>query len=783
LSKPSINIKTYTICSGETFTYSPIDGTDGNVLAGTTYTWSAPTAAGLTGLAAGTNASNISGTLTNTTSSPINVTYSITPISGACTGNPFTVTVTVNPKPAINNKPLTVCSDAPFTFTPANGTDGTVPSGTVYTWSAPTATGLTGLAAGSSGTNISGTLTNTTNAAVTATYNVTATSGITPNTCTNTFTVTVTVNPKPAINNKPLTVCSGDPFTFTPANGTDGTIPSGTVYTWSSPTAAGLTGLAAGSSATNISGTLTNTTNAAVTAIYNVTATSGITPNTCTNTFTVSVTVNPKPSVVAVVNQQPTCPSPFGIINVSTPSGSNFEFSNNNGATYQPLPTFSNLAPGNYNIIVRNTTTGCVSNPSSSLTINPIPVAPATPTASVTVQPTCVVPTGTIVITDPTGTNLEYSVNGSSYQTGRTFNLLPPNPYNVTVRNTNTSCVSLPLSLTVNPIPGAPPAPTVGITNPTCSAPLTGNLTITNPLGPVYEYSINGINYQINPVFPGLTPNTYNVTVKETSTGCTSAVIIGTILPAPPVSPLPSAPQQPKYCVGDVPAGPFAASGINLQWYANPSGGIGSPTAPLPNTSTFGQKIYYVTQTIANGCESGRLPVTITVNPLPLVNAGPDQRINIGESVTLKGSATGNIFQILWSPSGTLSNGGILQPIATPKKNQSYTIRVVTTDGCVGTDDVNVVVIEPINIPNIFSPNGDGLNDLWIIDKIEQYPNAVVEIFNRYGNKIFERKGYSRSSAWDGTNKGALLPVGAYYYILRLGDDSKPRTGVISIIR
>jgi gliding motility-associated-like protein len=473
---------------------------------------------------------------------------------------------------------------------------------------------------------------------------------------------------------------------------------------------------------------------------------------------------------------------PFGIINVSSPLG-NFEYSNNNGATYQAAPIFGALAPGNYNIIVRNTSTGCVSDPSTTLIVNALPVAPDIPTATVTIQPTCTTPTGTVVVTAPTGNNLEYSVNGINYQTSRTFNLLAPNTYNVTVRNTTTNCVSTPLSLTVNPIPGAPAAPTVGITNPTCSAPLTGNITVTNPLDPAYQYSINGINYQTNPVFNGLTPNTYNVTVKETSTGCVSAVTIGTILAAPPVSPLPTAPPQPEYCVGDVPSGPFAASGIGLLWYANLSGGTGSTTAPLPNTSTFGQKIYYVTQTIPNGCESGRLPVIIEVNALPTVSAGPDRRINIGESVVLQGFASGNNVNILWSPSATLLNAATSRPTATPKVNTPYTITVVTADGCVGTDDVMVVVIEPINIPNIFSPNGDGLNDLWIIDKIEQYPNSVVEIFNRYGNKIFERKGYSRASAWDGTNKGAPLPVGAYYYILRLGDDSKARTGVISIIR
>jgi gliding motility-associated-like protein len=63
------------------------------------------------------------------------------------------------------------------------------------------------------------------------------------------------------------------------------------------------------------------------------------------------------------------------------------------------------------------------------------------------------------------------------------------------------------------------------------------------------------------------------------------------------------------------------------------------------------------------------------------------------------------------------------------------------------------------------------------------YSNSVVQIFNRYGNMIFERFGYNSSNAWDGTLNGKPVPVGAYYYIIRLSTDKKPVGGVVSIIR
>jgi Type IV secretory pathway, TrbL components len=293
--KPVVTAKTTTICSGSGFSLTPGDILPDIVPSGTIYSWSAPTHTNVTGMAAGTNSSNISGTaLTNTTNVVQNVVYTVTPKAGDCTGDPFTVTVTVNPKPNIIDKTETICSGETFSVIPENDTNGDiVPAGTTYTWSAPTTPSeVTGKAAGS-GSSISGTLTNTTNTVQTVEYTVTPTSG----SCTgNTFTVTVTVNPKPFIGNKTTAICSGDGFTIPLVNGTDGDIiPTGTTYTWSAPTHTNVTGMTAGNNLPNISGTaLTNTSNATQQVIYTVTSSTASCPG---NTFEVTVTVNPKPVI------------------------------------------------------------------------------------------------------------------------------------------------------------------------------------------------------------------------------------------------------------------------------------------------------------------------------------------------------------------------------------------------------------------------------------------------------------------------------------------------------
>ena len=79
------------------------------------------------------------------------------------------------------------------------------------------------------------------------------------------------------------------------------------------------------------------------------------------------------------------------------------------------------------------------------------------------------------------------------------------------------------------------------------------------------------------------------------------------------------------------------------------------------------------------------------------------------------------------------------------------------------------------------TPNGDGLNDTWVIKLIEEFPGATVYIYNRWGQKVFESAGYL--SEWDGTSNNRKLPIGTYYYLIDLGPNQKKHTGPITIMR
>jgi hypothetical protein len=194
------------------------------------------------------------------------------------------------------------------------------------------------------------------------------------------------------------------------------------------------------------------------------------------------------------------------------------------------------VAPGTYPVTAKNAS-GCVS-PATSVTINAAPTAPAAPTASVTLQPTCSVGTGTITVTAPTGAGMTYSIDGTTYaNTTGVFTSVVPGTYNVTAQNA-TGCVSAGTSVTINAQPSAPSAPSVGsITQPSCSV-ATGSVVLGGlPSG----------NWTINPgsvtgagsstILSGLTAGTtYNFTVTN-NTGCTSSASANVAISAQPTDP------------------------------------------------------------------------------------------------------------------------------------------------------------------------------------------------------------------------------------------------------
>lgn len=214
--------------------------------------------------------------------------------------------------------------------------------------------------------------------------------------------------------------------------------------------------------------------------------------------------------------------------------------------------------------------------------------------------------------------------------------------------------------------------------------------------------------------------------------------------------------------------GVFTGTGVTTDGIFDPA---------LAGVGTF--EITY-TFTADNGCNEVKKQ-SITVFPLPSVDAGEDAVILLGGQTTLKAKAAGNGLTYKWFPIDGLNKSDILNPIASPKENTTYTLMVTSSDGCIIFDMVNVIVAGFPKIPNTFTPNNDGVNDAWNIEYLETYVNAKVSIYNRYGNEVFSSFGYL--NPWDGKSNGKEVPVGVYYYVIDPRNGSNVFTGSVTVIR
>lgn len=513
---------------------------------------------------------------------------------------------------------------------------------------------------------------------------------------------------------------------------------------------------------------------------YNVRVRNTIT--VCTGAST-AIVVNAIPAAppapLAVVTVQPTCESPVGAIAITAPLGPGLEYSLD-GINWQTGTTFTGLLPANYLARVRNAATGCTSG-STPLVINVPPLTPPAPTASVTAQPSCSVATGTIVITAPTGNGLEYSLNGTTWQTGTTFSGLLPNSYLARVRNTASGCISSTTLIVVNAPPAPPATPVASVTvQPGCTVS-TGTIVITSPTGTLLDYSVDGVNFQAGLTFTGLSSGNYGVVARHNITGCISSALPLVVSAVPQASPPPGVVSPLSYCQYQTGVQPLTATGTNLRWYTTATGGTGSAQAPVPSTLLPGSTTWYVSQTPAGACESPRDAIVVNVVAVPVISIQPSiVSIQLGQSVTLPATVSGQVLSIRWTPATGLNDPTTEKPVASPQQTTTYTVVASSSQSCSATDTVRVVVFRDVVIPNAFSPNGDGINERWVIKHLEDYPNAGIEIFDRYGNPVLRSKNYPQP--WDGTRNGQPVPAGTYYYILKTGT-GKVLNGSVTVLR
>jgi gliding motility-associated-like protein len=137
-----------------------------------------------------------------------------------------------------------------------------------------------------------------------------------------------------------------------------------------------------------------------------------------------------------------------------------------------------------------------------------------------------------------------------------------------------------------------------------------------------------------------------------------------------------------------------------------------------------------------------------------------------------------------WYPGDAVASPDLAATATTALEESTvFILEATTEEGCTGLDTVFVEVLGNLDIPSGFTPNGDGMNDRWNLTGTDQYPTMEITVFNRWGNVLFTQDGTAPS--WDGTLEGVPVPVGTYYYHVRVNEPALQAewTGPITIMR
>lgn len=204
----------------------------------------------------------------------------------------------------------------------------------------------------------------------------------------------------------------------------------------------------------------------------------------------------------------------------------------------------------------------------------------------------------------------------------------------------------------------------------------------------------------------------------------------------------------------------------SFQWYVNDVLVAISSDSIYQTTSIEDGDIVSVITTCYAGCPD---TLEASANPISVytidVDAGNDVSVPAGTSLNLSGSTSAPIYS--WSPDFAVSDPNILNPIVSPGETTTFTL-TAQENGCTRSDYVTISIDQDLFIPNTFSPNQDQVNDSWIIEGIEKYPDNLVSIYTRWGQRVFQTTAYSSIKNWDGEEH----LEGVYYYVIELNDGS-----------
>lgn len=516
--------------------------------------------------------------------------------------------------------------------------------------------------------------------------------------------------------------------------------------------------ICAGKTATiNLTGALTFTTypgnitastftvNPTATTIYSI---AGSSPQGCIGYARDTIKVNPLPNILTTVSSNTTCLG--GIITFSNSGGSSFTLTPT-GLTGNVINAAINTLGTNVYTVSGTSPFGCLNTRTVSITSFSVPVISISPSI-------------TTICSGKSSTLVASGANTYTWNTGFVGNPAVVTPTSSTIYSLfgkNSFGCESSSSSTVNVVP----IPVVSIASPSTNVCFGYTMNITANGANTYQW-FNGLSANTISVQPILN-TTYSVVGTNASLCSDTGYLSITVLPLPTVV---ASADFNMVCAAQTVALSASGNAINYLWQpGNLFGANHNVQLFTPTTFTlYGQGF--------NGCAFFN---TIFIDVRSFANVNPISTPNIvcpGDSARL--SVIGGTVPA-WS-GNPIPNTEIVNPIT----NTSYTVYAIDANGCSG-DLVFNVSIDPncdLITYNGFTPNGDGVNDYWIIDNIQNYPHNKVMIYNRWGNKVYETNAYNNNNnRWDGKLNGKTVSSGTYFFIVLTGDGKLLRKGWIEI--
>ena len=486
--------------------------------------------------------------------------------------------------------------------------------------------------------------------------------------------------------------------------------------------------------------------------------------NNCVITDTVNITLIPAPDAPVITAQSDTVFCQGESVILTSTVGEGVTWSNGIQNVLSILVTES----GTYTATINDGTCSSTSN-AITVVVQEQPVATITPSGNQTIcegQSVDLTSADAVTYnwTTPSGVETTQSVNASI-----------AGEYTLVVTN-EAGCESNPLTVAVSVVSN-PPQPTITLNGPAdlCEGDI---VTLTSSVTSNFTWIINGTPSGLStPSVSTNAPGTYQVEVTN-SAGCSSISEIVSITVKPNLPPIITADSDTIVC-GDQAINITLTASAGFTAYEWFPGGETSQSLIVTEAGT-----YFVTGTNQNGCQASSF---INIIQSPVINAEINSPLyNNGFNISTIGGSDGVInttvsggtpdFTYTWADNSTI--------VTSDRSNlPAGTYSVIITDAVGCSVELTITLTAPsgLLVPNGFTPNGDGFNDRFVVQGLEGYPSNTLTVFNRWGNIVFQQRGYNND--WVGVNNsGDNVPEGTYFIILEV-DGFETITGYVDLRR